>query len=796
MQLNLILRECYWLMAKYQQKNLFEDDKPIEVACSHRVRVAIEDSAVEGSFDYLVPDELWPIEAGQRVKVPFGRGNRTKNAFCLEVDTPATTTRKLKMVDSLIDQAILLDDDLMELARWLSSYYVCPIGQVFAGMIPSAVKKSAGTLIKRYVYLCNSSDDVKLTAKQKIIYELLEKANAFEADDGLEKDALLEVADCGAGVLKTMAGKGLLKVATRRILRELPVVPESLAQNNDKDIVLNAEQAVALEYVNGCLVSGEFGVSLLHGVTDSGKTEVYIRAIEKAISLGKSAIVLLPEIALTAQTIQRFACRFDNIAVMHSGLTAGQRNVQWQNIKSGKADVVIGARSAVFAPLDNLGLIVVDEEHEPSYKQDVAPRYNARDVAVKRSQICGGQVLLGSATPSLESIYNCEIRKHYKLLVLPNRVKNVAMPTMQLVDMKEQGGLVGRDGTGLISAALQKELEKVLERKEQAILLLNRRGYSNFVFCSSCKHTLHCRNCDVTLTFHKSRRLARSSVGRADTVAGELNSGGYAVCHYCQSKTLVPRHCPMCSKKMTMIGLGSQRLEEELLAKFGGARIMRVDSDSMQAKDYYDMLRDFGDGKIDILAGTQMLAKGLHFPNVTLVGIISADTALTLPDFRANERTFQLINQVAGRAGRGDKPGKVVVQSLLPEQPVIDFAMRNDFAGFVEAELECRKMCNLPPFGKMVIVHLRDEKFQRLQVSCEKAKEHVDAVVKGLGLEILVKGPMESPIARLHGQYRNQMVLESYRVEHLQELFARLRVDGFFGGATKVIADVDPVNLM
>jgi len=505
----------------------------------------------------------------------------------------------------------------------------------------------------------------------------------------------------------------------------------------------------------------------------------------------KSAIILLPEIALTAHTVQRFSAKFERIAVMHSGLTAAQRNAQWHKIKAGEADVVIGARSAVFAPVSRLGLIVVDEEHEPSYKQDTVPRYNGRDVAIKRAQLSKAHCLLGSATPSLEMLSNCRSKKHFNLVRLPKRVMNLPTPDMKLIDMRD--GFSGPKGLGLISGPLAERLSEVLAKKEQAILLLNRRGYSNFVFCPACKHTLHCRNCDVTLTFHKSRRTRPQ---RMRTVTGKHIDYGYALCHYCLAKTLVPEKCPLCGGGFAMIGLGSQRLEEELAAKFPQARISRIDSDSMAGRDYYRLLQDFSQGRIDILAGTQMLAKGLHFPNVTLVGIISADTSLYLPDFRANERTFQLISQVAGRAGRSAKKGTVFVQTFLPDQPAIQFALRNDYTGFVNEESKHRKACNLPPFWRLAVIVMRDRNFDKLDAACRAMREKVDSVVGRDNLPAVVRGPMPAVISRIQRFHRMQIIIQAAKAETIRRLFIGLRAAGPVRPVVKVAVDIDPVNLL
>jgi len=465
--------------------------------------------------------------------------------------------------------------------------------------------------------------------------------------------------------------------------------------------------------------------------------------------------------------------------------------VQWQKIKAGDADVVIGARSAVFAPLGRLGLVVVDEEHEPGYKQDTAPRYNGRDVAIKRAQIADAHCILGSATPSLETLSNCSSKKHFTLARLTKRVMDLPMPEMKLIDLRQEH--FAGDGINLISEPLGERLKEVLAKNEQAILLLNRRGYSNFVFCPSCKHTLHCRNCDVTLTFHKSKTLHG---GRMQTVTGKHMVYGYAMCHYCLAKTLVPEKCPLCGKGMAMIGLGSQRLEEELAKKFPQARTSRIDSDSMASRDYYRLLRDFSEGQIDILAGTQMLAKGLHFPNVTLVGIISADTSLYLPDFRANERTFQLISQVAGRAGRSAKKGTVLVQTFLPNQPAIQFALKADFDGFVREELKHRMACNLPPFWRLAVIVLRNMNFEKLETACKVMREKIDCTIAQYGLKIVVRGPMPAVISRVQRFHRMQIIIQAPRARIIQRLFTGLRAAGPVRPTVKVAIDIDPFNLL
>lgn len=786
-------------MPKDRTKSLFGtelDESPN--ASGVIVRVAL-DTGADSLFDYVVPEELEAVEPGQRVQVPFGRANKLHAAFVVKViDDPDEIAKcrrfRLKAVKAILDETPLLDEQLLQLAAWISQYYVCPLGQALSAMIPAAVKKDVGVKKQSIVYLtpkANGLLDQLTSKKQQALVEVLQKAGATGIDSALEKTTLLECAECTDGPLKQLAHKHIVKIGKKQVLQALPVVPNGLHVEPGK-VVLNEDQQKALDFITHEIDHHNFGVSLLHGVTDSGKTEVYIRAIQACIAAGRRAIILLPEIALTAQTVQRFSSRFENVAILHSQLSGPQRNAQWQSIKNDQVDVVIGARSAIFAPVSNLGLVVIDEEHEASYKQDTVPRYHGRDVAVKRSQLANAHCILGSATPSLETLHNCKTKKHYTLLELPKRVMDLPMPEMKLVDMTTAFADTEHKGVHLISPPLRKHLADVLQRKEQAILLLNRRGYSNFVYCPSCHHSLTCRNCDVTLTFHKKNHLQ----DRSETILGRHIVGGYAICHYCLSKTLVPRQCPLCGKNMTMIGLGSQRLEEELAKKLPQARVKRIDSDAMAGQDYYDILRDFADQKIDILAGTQMLAKGLHFPNVTLVGIISADTALFLPDFRSNERTFQLISQVAGRAGRSEKKGTVYIQTFFPQHPAIEYAMRYDFKSFLEKELEHRQACGLPPFSRMAIVAMRDAKFDRLTAAAEQMRQRLEGIIRAESLQITLRGPLEPAIGRIQRQHRLQFILQGSSPIDLQRLFERFRVMAPLRPAVQTQVDIDPIGVL
>jgi primosomal protein N' (replication factor Y) (superfamily II helicase) len=775
--------------------SLFDISENKEIPCSRIATVAV-DTGVDNVFDYLLPDRLGEVGPGRRLEVPFGRANKLTTGFCIEIknaEAEEIEKRKLKLVKKILDAEPLLDGRQLAFGKWISDFYVCPLGQVLSAMVPAAVKKGTGVKKLKHAYLAIDEKELdeqisKLRGKkQKQIIQALRETNAFDVKSAVELKSFLEQLNSGDAPLNKLVQAGIVKLTSRIFLLELPVVPKGLLLKTDA-VILNNEQQKVLAEIEKRVNSNNFSVVLLHGVTDSGKTEVYISAIEKAVEKGKSAIVLLPEIALTAQTVQRFSSRFKNIAVMHSQLGASQRNAQWQKIKTTSPIVVIGARSAVFAPVLNPGIIVVDEEHEPSYKQDTVPRYNGRDAAIKLAQLSGAVCVLGSATPSLETLYNCKTKEHFTQLVLPNRVMNLPKPEMKIIDMAGQH--FESHGVNLISSELLAALVQTLQKKEQAILLLNRRGYSNFIFCPSCKYTLKCKNCDVTLTFHKTEKHQKPV---------ELKNrlkGGFAMCHYCLSQALVPRNCPLCGKAVTMIGIGSQRLEDELKMKLADARVVRVDSDSMQHHDYYRLLTDFDAGIIDILAGTQILAKGLHFPNVTLVGIISADTTLQIPDFRSNERTYQLICQVAGRAGRSTKGGRVLIQTFLPNQPAIKFAVNDDFEGFIKEELKHRQACMLPPFGRVALVRMRDTKYDRLNKAANTITEQLNDIISSLGLDIKLTGPMPAVIGRIQRYYRWQIILRTGNPNNFAELFRTFRRLKPPIWSVEVQVDVDPVNLL
>ena len=523
------------------------------------------------------------------------------------------------------------------------------------------------------------------------------------------------------------------------------------------------------------------GVFLLHGVTGSGKTEVYLQAIAHALEQGKGAIVLVPEISLTPQTVERFKARFTSgplqtlVAVLHSHLSAGERHDEWHKIRQGRARIVIGARSAIFAPVEPLGLIVVDEEHEHSYKQEEAPRYHARDVAIVRGQMENATVLLGSATPSMESFYNCKQGK-YALLELLERADDKKMPVVRIVDMRQ----TVRTGKGIpiFSPQLKEAIGQRLDRQEQVILFLNRRGYSTSLQCPLCGFVAECPNCSVSLTYHRHEQKL--------------------CCHICNHTEPVPPVCPNQKCRNPAIryaGVGTQKVEETLTKLFPHARLKRMDSDALKRKeDYRRILGDFRTGKIDILVGTQMIAKGLHFPNVTLVGIIYADLALHQPDFRAGERTFQLLTQVAGRAGRGDVEGEVFIQAFTPFHPAIQYARRHDFVGFYEQELEFREQLKYPPVSRVALLTLKGRNEEKVKFAAAHLKRELDKAVGDIK-DLIIAGPAPAPLLRAETYYRHQIMLRARRMSALSRRLAELTQSLVLPEDVTLSVDIDPVGL-
>mgnify|MGYP001189967271 CR=1 FL=1 len=680
---------------------------------------------------------------------------------------------------------------MVELAQWMSAYYVCPLGMVGATMMPAAVKHGVGARQREMVRVASGAAElaagIRLTPTMRKAWEGIERGEVELPEEPRILAARLGLASVGA--LNRLVDAGVLERVQVEVVRSRAEAPLERGEGSNSGVpTLTEEQRSAAEGISEAL--GGFGVHLIRGVTGSGKTEVYLRVLARALERGRSGLVLVPEIALTPQTSKRFLDRFEaaGVAVLHSGLSSAERHRQWARAARGEARVVVGARSAVFAPMRDLGVIVVDEEHDHSYKQDQLPRYNARDVAIKRGQIEGATVVLGSATPSLESWANATGgRGKFRLWELTKRIGTARMPRVTIVDL----GKLPRVGHGsagqvmlAVSPVLREALTRTLRNGHQAILLLNRRGYASYVCCpsSTCGWRLQCESCDASMVLHRGSGLPKGQLVR---------------CHHCLAEQIVPVVCPICKRKTISLGLGTQRVEEELAREFGlipGESLLRVDADTMStARDYFEALGRFSRGEVRVLMGTQMIAKGLDFPNVALVGVINADTALHLPDFRSTERTFQLVSQVAGRAGRGNVPGEVVVQTLAPQHPAIVLASRHDYLGFARQELAVRKAGGLPPASRMARIVVRDKDADKAMRAAEELVEVLRAR-KGRGMRVL--GPLVCPLSRVADFYRVAVEVIASTPKEIQGLLAGLRSEKKLVSDARTAIDVDPMVLM
>jgi primosomal protein N' (replication factor Y) len=790
-----------------------------------RVIVDVPSRQTDRPFDYSVPEEMseW-IEVGSRVGVPFG--GRVLQGFVIALAEEAEVDRsRIKPVAELLDALPPLLPDMIELSRWLSEKYCCSWTQALQAMIPAALKgkeerfvgwssdedaedslppelaewlnEASGqvkleTLLQKFpghtravknalrigalVQQSKIKDRLSVRKVQTVFLSASPEAAAAALEEipkraGKQREALsfmlehggpiaMQALAAAAGVtpasVKALADKGLLEL--REVVKERDPYGHREFGRTSPLPLTDGQQAVFAS-ISEALGAMQPHTMLLHGVTGSGKTEVYLQSIQICLAQERQAIVLVPEISLTPQMVERFKGRFgDAVAVLHSRLSNGERFDEWRKIRSGKAQVAIGARSAIFAPFERIGLIIIDEEHESSYKQEESPKYHARDVAVRRARQHGAAVVLGSATPSLES-YAAASRGSSpsaegkpsapSLLPMPDRVGGRPLPEVAVVDMREE---LREGNRSMFSRALHEALLARLERGEQSVLLLNRRGYSTFVMCRSCGFTSTCPHCDISLTYHQKSRVLR--------------------CHYCGHAEGAPAKCPSCeSEHIRYFGTGTQRVEEELAKLFPGIRVIRMDVDTTSEKHAHEkLLGQFGDRKADVLLGTQMVAKGLDFPYVTLVGVIAADTSLHLPDFRAAERTFQLLTQVAGRAGRHELKGEVIVQSYAPEHYAITTAQGHDYAAFLREELRHRSVMGYPPYCRLVLITMSHEQLALLSSTSEafarelrELAEHEGVLLplaSGLPRALEVLGPVASSIPRMKDRYRFQCVVK------------------------------------
>jgi primosomal protein N' (replication factor Y) (superfamily II helicase) len=730
------------------------------------------DGPSELLFDYAVPAGL-DVRPGCRVRIPLRRKSAT--GTILSVGEPEQADFALRELESLIDPEPLITPVLLRTGEWIANYYGSSIESVIRSLLPEAVRSEENSAKTRRIAVVDTAPE------QAVMDKLLKRAPRQHAILSLLVHSVgmkMPVADLGEGsaaALKSMEKAGLLRLEVEDVRRDPDADnPEEFIESTP--LTLNPGQSEALKAVVNAIAHPETSRPiLLLGVTGSGKTEVYLQAAQSALDLGKSVLVLVPEISLTPQTVRRFKSRFaamrDQVAVLHSNLSQGERFDEWHRIRKGTARIVIGARSAVFAPLPDLGLILVDEEHENTYKQENVPRYHGRDVAVLRAAFEPCAIVLGSATPSLESWHNTQTDK-YELLRLNERADGQSMPLVRVVDMRLEA-TKHKGGPAILSDKLRTALEQRLEKGEQSILFLNRRGFARSLQCPSCGHVCQCPHCAVALTYHRTdERL---------------------VCHVCGHQAVVPRKCPECkSPAIILQGYGTQKVEEVLAKVLPNAKFARIDADAMRRKHALrDTLAAFKSHKIDVLIGTQMIAKGLHFPNVTLVGILNADLGLHVPDFRAGERTFQLITQVAGRAGRGDLEGEVIVQTFTPHSPSIQFARRHDFDGFSEQELEFRRQFSFPPYAHCAVLTSRSTHERRAEFTLQTL--HL-RLAENLPAGITLGEVLPSPLIRSHGQFRFQITLRSHRARpltrHVQSVLARTSLPE----DVTVVFDMDALN--
>jgi primosomal protein N' (replication factor Y) len=806
---------------------------------------------LSGTFTYLIPPPLRGlIQRGMRVFVPFGKRRITGYV----VSTVGHFDKKipLKPIEEALDTEPAVSDEILGLARWVADYYQASWGEAIRAALPAGLDEEARehfsitdagrdalqagaspasallrlltqksgqtlkqiqraldkdfspTVFARLRREENIVGDIRIKrstapfVKESTVQLAVGKILDDTARAGFKRspkqlnilevlgtetktlaELILAVPGC-SGPLRELRKKGWVETAVRHIPRQSPAeknpAPDTAVESPLK---FTPDQERVFNQLRSSMEAARFGVFLLHGVTGSGKTEIYLRCIRQTLEMGKSAIMLVPEISLTPQTVERFRKRFGhNVAILHSGLSETERFLEWKSIREGRVFIVVGARSAVFAPFANLGLIVIDEEHDSSYKQDSTPRYHARDTAIVRAKSAGATVILGSATPSLESRKNAETGK-YGYLSLPARVGDRLLPLVDIIDMRKEK--TENKNFSLLSGVLKDAIRRRLERGEQTFLFLNRRGTANYVFCKDCGFVFQCLRCSVTMTFHGTEDVLR--------------------CHYCDSRAKVPSKCPECfTEVIRFTGHGTQKLETEVHRLFPTARVSRIDRDTTQGRSAFEtMYRNMADGSIDILIGTQMITKGHDFPSVTLVGVVQADISLNIPDFRSGERSFQLLTQVAGRAGRGEVPGKVLIQTHHPDHYVFDFVRDHNYEKFYAVETALRERLHYPPFTRLAALEVESANEAHGEALAERLRSDL-ATALGRRKDVEIIGPARSALYRINDKFRRHLILRSTVPGALQALLKDCECirqwKKIFAGKAKLSIDVDPVNML
>ena len=723
-----------------------------------QIIIEIPAKSVDKMFTYIIPNSLLgKVLVGARVKVPFG--HQVLEGFVLKIMNETTATYEMKEIIDLIDEQPILNKEMLELGKEISEKTLCTLISAYQAMLPKALKASSKTDIKikknKYIVLeieeneaWNYIKKCRYEGQKKILKELLEK-----------KEIQITKMDSST---KTLIKNKIIALKEKETYRY-----QFETKSTDKKIILNEEQKKIVKKVLES--KNKSKCFLLYGVTGSGKTEVYMNIIDGVIKDGKSAIVLVPEISLTPQIVERFVLRFgDNVAILHSGLNDGEKYDEYRKIINKEVQIVVGARSAIFAPISSLGVIIIDEEHSATYKQENHPRYHARDVALLRSKYHNCPIVLGSATPSLESMARAG-NKIYELLTLTKRAGKGTLPKVYIVDMKDEI----KHNNFIFSKLLDQKIKEKLSKREQIILLLNRRGYSSIESCPNCGKVMKCPNCEISLTYHKTSDMLR--------------------CHYCGYATKKYTECPDChNKDLKDYGLGTQKLEEELSKRYN-ARIIRMDMDTTYKKGAHQkIIEDFEQEKYDILVGTQMIAKGLDFPKVTLVGVINADASLNIPDFRSSERTFQLLCQVSGRAGRAEYPGEVIIQTYNKNHYSILYAKYHDYFNFYKEEMKLRKQLNYSPYYYIILVKISTKDYEK---SFEEANIVGEFLRKNLSPTTYVLGPAMAPIFKVDNIYYQQCIIKYKKDEKLKETLIKLDEHYKINNKVKVEIDIDPNRL-
>ena len=727
-------------------------------------------------FDYNVPTDLeGTICVGDRVLVPFGNKKTFEEGFVIGLKEK--TEYKVKDIVK-IQNEIKLTKANIELAKLMAKRYFCNISDCIKLMLPpGTISKNIENRIKdkkqRFVYLKKDIEEIEQDIESKIIKSEKQKRvlNFLIQNDGIQTTDLEVITDTTSAILKTLQNKEYIEIIEQEVERN-PFINKNIERTNK--LKLTPEQKEAFEKIEKEIKEENYKEFLLYGVTGSGKTEIYLQAIEEVLKKGKTAIVLVPEISLTPQMVDRFISRFgqEDIAVLHSKLSVGERYDQWKKIKKGECKIVIGARSAIFAPINNLGLIIIDEEHDSSYKSETNPRYNAKELAGYIAKQNSIPLILGSATPDVCTYYKAK-NNNIELLELTKRANNSKLPIVETVDLRME---LANGNKSILSEKLYNEIEKNLLDKKQTILFLNRRGYSTFVMCRDCGYTVKCKNCNITMTYHLNTNKLK--------------------CHYCGHEEKSVLECPEChSKNIKYFGTGTQKLEEEINKIFPNASTIRMDIDTVSKKNSHEeILNKFKNENIDILIGTQMVVKGHHFPNVTLVGVIAADSSLYIEDYKASERTFQILTQVAGRAGREKLPGRVIIQTYNPENFAIECSKKQDYDKFYETEIELRKQLKYPPFCDIISIGLTDIDNNKIKNVSERLYKNIKNLIEKENTNTFIYKPLPCPIDKIKNRYRWRIIIKGKLTNKLINVINKA-IEITNSKTTRIIVDTNPSNL-